>query len=123
MIKEGILNLNKPSGITSNDCVYRLRKVSGLRKIGHTGTLDPLASGVLPLCIGGSARVTEYLDGDLKKYECIMQLGVETETYDADGAIITDVRDRFGSEIVIRRADLERVFAAQLGNITQLPPV
>ncbi len=85
MIKDGIINLLKPAGMTSHDGVQLLRRLTGIKRIGHTGTLDPMAVGVLPLCIGSTARITEYLDLDYKKYRCEMQLCLETDTQDIWG--------------------------------------
>ena len=85
MITEGILNINKPQNMTSHDVVSVCRRVLGIRKIGHTGTLDPMATGVLPICIGRSTRMIEYLDMDMKKYRCTMELGLETDTQDIWG--------------------------------------
>lgn len=100
MIREGILNLNKPAGMTSHDCVNILRRLTGVRRIGHTGTLDPMATGVLPLCIGGAARITEYLDMDFKTYACEMTLGLETDTQDIWGNILRDERELLKESII-----------------------
>ena len=72
-MKDGILNIYKPAGMTSHDVIYKLRKILGIKKLGHTGTLDPLATGVLPVCIGKATRVCEYLDDDFKKYRCTIK--------------------------------------------------
>ena len=82
MIRDGIINLLKPAGMTSTDGVQLLRKLTGIKRIGHAGTLDPMAAGVLPICIGSATRIIEYLDLDYKKYRCEMQLGIETDTQD-----------------------------------------
>jgi tRNA pseudouridine55 synthase len=87
MDKHGILNLYKPAGITSHDAVARVRKLLHQRRVGHAGTLDPLASGVLPVCVGQATRVAEYLSESGKAYRATLVFGVETETYDAEGAI------------------------------------
>ena len=76
MITEGILNINKPQNMTSHDVVSVMRRTLGIKKIGHTGTLDPMATGVLPICIGRSTRIMEYLDLDMKQYRCTMVLGL-----------------------------------------------
>ncbi len=93
MIKDGIINVLKPAGMTSHDGVQFLRRLTGIKRIGHTGTLDPMAVGVLPLCIGSAARITEYLDLDYKKYRCEMQLGLETDTQDIWGTVLQDRRN------------------------------
>ena len=95
MIRNGIINLLKPAGMTSHDGVRLLRRLTGVKRIGHTGTLDPMAVGVLPICIGSAARITEYLDLDYKKYRCEMQLGLETDTQDIWGAVLRDNRGNF----------------------------
>lgn len=116
---EGIINLLKPAGMTSHDGVYFLRKLSGIKRIGHTGTLDPMAVGVLPLCIGNATRIMDYLDMDDKEYRCEMILGVETDTQDIWGTILKDCRD---SVNVIEEEVLRKAFAPYSGEIFQLPP-
>ena len=85
---DGIINVNKPLGITSHDVVYRLRKILGIKKIGHTGTLDPLAEGVLLVCIGQATKIVELLTAKDKEYVAGVKLGIETDTYDSVGEII-----------------------------------
>lgn len=87
-IKNGILNIDKPKGITSHDVVDIIRKIFPNTKVGHTGTLDPLATGVLPICIGQATKLTGNLISYNKKYFIKMLLGVETDTYDIDGKIV-----------------------------------
>jgi tRNA pseudouridine55 synthase len=118
MIRDGIINLLKPAGMTSHDCVQLLRRLTGKKRIGHTGTLDPMAVGVLPLCIGSAARITEYLEPDYKKYRCEMQLGLETDTQDIWGKVIRDSRDGFDFESG-KIADALNSFR---GLIPQYPP-
>jgi len=81
---DGILNVYKPIGITSFDVVRQIKKVTGIKKIGHTGTLDPLACGVLPVCIGKGTKVVDYLMKDFKVYEATLKLGITTDTYDRE---------------------------------------
>ena len=83
----GIINVNKPADWTSHDCVAVMRKVLGIKKVGHTGTLDPMATGVLPVCVGSATRIMEYLDLDFKTYECEMELGLESDTLDIWGEV------------------------------------
>jgi len=83
---DGLLVIDKPAGPTSHDVVARMRRVLGERRIGHTGTLDPSASGVLPLVIGRATRLAKFLSGGSKTYDAVVQFGVATDTYDADGA-------------------------------------
>ncbi len=117
-MKDGILNIYKPSGMTSHDVIYKLRKILGIKKLGHTGTLDPLATGVLPVCIGKATRVCEYLDADFKKYRCTMVLGIETDTQDVTGEIL-----RTADTSGIRPEDVYKAFEGFRGWIDQKPPM
>lgn len=119
MLKEGMINLLKPAGMTSHNAVSMLRKLTGVKRIGHTGTLDPMAAGVLPLGIGSAARITEYLDLDEKTYRCEMLLGLTTDTLDIWGAVQTDNR---GLVSGLREEDVLSAFELMRGNIMQLPP-
>lgn len=87
-IKNGILNIDKPQGITSHDVVDVIRKIFPNMKVGHTGTLDPIATGVLPICIGKATKLSNELLSENKKYYVKMLLGVETDTYDITGKIV-----------------------------------
>src|ERR1700758_2739170 len=84
---DGILNIHKPTGMTSHDVVAKMRKLLKQRGVGHAGTLDPAASGVLPICAGQATRVAEYLSESGKEYLATIVFGVETDTYDAEGEI------------------------------------
>ena len=117
-MKDGIINIYKPAGMTSHDVIYKLRKILGIKKLGHTGTLDPLATGVLPVCIGKATRVCEYLDDDFKKYRCTMVLGIETDTQDVTGEII-----RKADVSGIRPEDVYKAFEGFSGWIDQKPPM
>lgn len=125
MCQDGIINLLKPAGITSHDGVSFLRRLTGIKRIGHTGTLDPMAVGVLPLCIGGATRIAEYMDLDYKRYRCEMQLGLETDTLDIWGQTIRDYRKE-EIDYLKRKNITERSIVKALenfqGNITQYPP-
>ncbi len=125
-IREGIINLNKPKGMTSHDCVNMLRKLTGVKKIGHTGTLDPNATGVLPLCIGTSARIAEYLDLDFKTYRCKMILGLSTDTQDIWGNTESDRREELKRLRVegkaLQEGDIRKAFEPFHGAISQIPP-
>jgi len=81
----GILNVDKPYGITSMELVRRVKRASHQKRVGHTGTLDPIATGVLPICLGQATRMMEYLVDDIKIYRTVVELGVNTDTYDALG--------------------------------------
>ena len=112
----GFLNIYKPKGLTSHDVVARLRKITKVRQIGHTGTLDPFATGVLPICIGKATRLIEYLDDD-KEYLATVQFGKNTTTYDLEGEI-TATFDKKVTEKDVKNAlkDFE-------GEISQIPPI
>lgn len=118
MIENGILNINKPAGMTSHDVIYRVRRATGIKRVGHTGTLDPMATGVLPVCIGSAARITEYLDMDFKTYRCTMVLGKTTDTQDIWGEVLEE-RPTTG----IDRETICRAFESFRGFIDQTPPM
>lgn len=86
--KNGILVIDKPVGLTSHDCVSMVRKAYNIKKVGHAGTLDPIASGVMVLFVGNATRIIEYYGEDYKEYECGFKLGLSTDTYDITGQII-----------------------------------
>ena len=116
----GILNLNKPAGYTSFDCVAVLRKLTGEKKIGHTGTLDPQATGVLPICIGKATRLLEFMDSAPKTYVCGCTLGLETDTQDIWGSVLYDRRPETAS---VTRENVEKALRSFEGEIEQKPPV
>lgn len=89
-IPEGILVINKAAGWTSFDVVARARRLTGQRRTGHAGTLDPAATGVLPVCLGQATRVVEYLGAQGKEYRATIHFGIETDTYDQEGAIVAE---------------------------------
>ncbi|MFR8869976.1 tRNA pseudouridine(55) synthase TruB [Paraclostridium sordellii] len=113
-----IVNILKPTGMTSHDVVGKVRKILNIKKVGHTGTLDPDASGVLPICIGKATKVSELILNKDKSYICELTLGINTDTYDSSGEIIEefDIKD-FSIE------DIEKAFETQIGEIKQLPPM
>ena len=115
--KDGVININKPQGLTSQDVCARLRRRLHIRKIGHTGTLDPMATGVLPVCTGKATRIIEYYNNDLKSYHAEMKLGIVTDTLDITGTV-TEENDFSG----ITEDDIRRAFACYTGLITQTPP-
>ena len=112
----GFINVNKPKGITSHDVVAILRRILKIKQIGHTGTLDPFAEGVLPICIGKATRLIEFLE-DEKAYIGTVQFGKSTDTYDVDGKIINT------SEKQITFEDLENALKDFRGEIEQTPPI
>lgn len=85
---DGVVNIHKPAGMTSHDVVQKVRSLLKERRIGHTGTLDPLATGVLVLCVGRATRIAQYLEAGEKEYRAIMRLGVTTDTLDAEGRVL-----------------------------------
>ncbi len=85
---DGIFNINKATGMTSHDVVATMRKLLKQKRVGHAGTLDPAASGVLPICVGQGTRVAEYLSDSGKAYQAEIILGVVTDTYDSEGTVI-----------------------------------
>ena len=117
MIKDGILNINKPADWTSHDAVKLLRRITGQKRIGHTGTLDPMATGVLPVCFGPATRIMEYLDLDFKKYRCSLRLGIETDTLDIWGETLKE-----SSFDKVTEQDIYKAFEEFDGNISQIPP-
>lgn len=112
----GILPVDKPKGITSHDVVARVRKLSGQRRIGHAGTLDPLATGVLILCLGDATRLVDRLMDGVKWYLARVAFGLVTETDDAEGQVLG------GSEARFTEADLLGALAGQVGELAQVPP-
>lgn len=112
----GFLNVYKPRGITSHDVVSVLRKVTKVRQIGHSGTLDPFAEGVLAIAIGKATRLIEYLNDD-KEYVAEVSFGRATDTYDIDGKTV------FESDKRITKKNLENVIEHYRGEISQLPPI
>jgi tRNA pseudouridine55 synthase len=115
----GFLNVDKPSGSTSHDVVAVVRRGANLRRVGHAGTLDPLASGVLVLAVGQAARLTEYLLTSDKEYTADLVLGITTDTYDAEGQVTARKPVPTGLD----RARVEQVLPRFLGEIDQVPPV
>lgn len=116
MFENGILNINKPEGWTSQDVVAKLRGRLHIRRVGHTGTLDPMATGVLPVCFGKATRIIEYYDDDFKTYEAEMKLGMVTDTLDITGTVLETKPVDVSEEDVIQAIDSFR------GWITQIPP-
>lgn len=113
-----IINILKPTGMTSHDVVSRVRRILNTKKVGHTGTLDPDASGVLPICIGKATKVSELILNKDKSYICELTLGITTDTYDSSGSIIKRAED-----FKIIKEDIEKAFETQRGEIEQFPPI
>ena len=114
----GIINVNKPKGITSFDVIRKLRKILSLRKIGHTGTLDPLAEGVLLVCVGKATKLAQDIEAHSKEYVAEFELGYKTDTYDIEGTVIDKVEN-----FSVTKEKLLEVINTFLGNIKQIPPM
>ena len=115
---DGIVNVLKQAGMTSHDVVAKLRKIYHTRKVGHTGTLDPDATGVLPVCIGQATRLVEYLTEKEKTYKTILKFGCETNTQDASGEMTVQ------TELpTLTREEFVAVTKQFIGEIQQIPPM
>lgn len=112
----GFLNIYKPVNMTSHDVVAVLRKITHIKQIGHTGTLDPFAQGVLPICIGKATRLIEYLD-DEKEYLAQITFGKSTDTFDCDGKVVSE------SSLKASLKDVQDGLKAFKGEILQIPPI
>ena len=121
---DGVLVIDKPSGPTSHDVVAHVRRSLGVKRVGHIGTLDPIATGVLPLVVGRATRLASLLSAGRKVYDGSILLGVSTDTYDATGTVTADARDRLGAGLVKApdRQALEHAVQAFLGTRPQRPP-
>jgi len=115
---DGILNINKPRGKTSFSIVSLVKRLSGEKRVGHAGTLDPLATGVLPVCLGQGTRIIRFLQDATKAYRAQIEFGVATDTYDATGNIISQ-----GDPSDISRKKLLSALASFTGEIQQTPPM
>jgi tRNA pseudouridine55 synthase len=113
----GFLNIHKPLGITSHDVVAKIRRTFKLKKVGHVGTLDPLATGVLIVCVGQATRLSEYVMHATKRYLARVHLGVTTDTYDVEGQVLTNIAADH-----ITLSQLEACLPTYLGTIQQVPP-
>lgn len=114
----GVLLVDKPSGMTSHDVVDRIRKATKIRRVGHTGTLDPSATGLLIICIGSATRLSDHLTGMSKEYTGTLRLGLTTHSYDADGTLESedDVPE-------LSQSELEEYLQPYTGTIEQIPPM
>lgn len=114
---DGIVIVDKPQGWTSQDVTARLRRVFGTRRIGHGGTLDPMATGVLPVFVGRATRGVEFFEHAEKTYETVLRLGITTDTEDMTGTVLTEEKVSFTEE------QLQETLAAFRGEILQVPPM
>jgi len=121
-LANGFFNVDKPLGLTSHDVVAKVRRVykqhTGSQKVGHAGTLDPLATGVLVVCVGHATRLSDYVMHTTKRYRATVTLGVSTETYDAEGRITAQ-----NPVDHLSQADVEALFPTFTGHILQVPPM
>ena len=114
---DGILNIYKEKGFTSHDVVAKLRGILKQKKIGHTGTLDPDAVGVLPVCLGKATKVCDLLTDKNKTYEAVLQLGVVTDTQDMTGTVLSE------QEVKATKEEIEEAVMAFVGSYSQIPPM
>ena len=114
---DGIINIFKPKAMTSHDVVSIMRKILNTKKIGHTGTLDPNATGVLPICIGKATRIVEYLTDMDKEYISELTLGVRTDTQDNDGKVVSYSNKTVDEDYIIK------IMTEYVGDIYQMPPM
>lgn len=114
---DGIVIVDKPQGWTSQDVTARLRRVFGTRRIGHGGTLDPMATGVLPVFVGRATRAVEFFEHAEKAYETVLRFGITTDTEDMTGTVLTEEKVSFTEE------QLQETLAAFRGEILQIPPM
>jgi tRNA pseudouridine55 synthase len=117
-LNNGFFVIDKPAGITSHDVVSRVRRILGTRKVGHTGTLDPFATGVLPVAVNDGTKAIQFLDEGVKCYEALMCLGVATDTQDMTGKVL---REKDFSAVNIQY--FEDVISQFIGTISQVPPM
>ncbi len=114
---DGILNINKPEGMTSFDVVRKVKFMVKGKKVGHIGTLDPMASGVLPVCVGRATKFADYMVESKKIYLAQLKLGITTETYDREGSIVNT------KDVHLKREDIVKEILSFQGEIEQVPPM
>jgi len=117
-MQNGFFVIDKPVGVTSHDIVAMVRRAIGQKKVGHTGTLDPFATGVLPVAVGEGTKSIQFLDESVKEYRAVLRLGIATDTQDLTGQVISE---RDWSHVTAE--DLEALVPQFLGSIMQLPPM
>jgi tRNA pseudouridine55 synthase len=113
---DGVIIIDKPAGKTSHAVVTEVKKLLGVRKAGHTGTLDPMATGVLPVCLDEATKLAGFLTGEDKEYRATLLLGVKTDTLDVEGKVIG------GSEKMVSEEAIRKAMSDMVGNIAQVPP-
>ena len=114
---DGIINIYKEKGYTSHDVVAKLRGILKQKKIGHTGTLDPDAEGVLPVCLGKATRLCEFLTDKVKTYETVMRLGITTDTQDISGTVWKE------QEVTVSEQQIREIASSMIGESMQVPPM
>jgi tRNA pseudouridine55 synthase len=120
----GVLIIDKPGGMTSHDVVARVRRITGHRRVGHTGTLDPFATGVLVVLVGRATRLAQFLSGAEKEYEAVIRLGFATDTGDRTGQRVPDAADQGNAKALsFRKEEIEVALASLRGEIEQTPPM
>ena len=117
---DGVLIIDKPAGMTSHDVVARVRRIVGERRVGHTGTLDPFATGVLIVLVGKATRLAQFLSGSFKEYEAVIRLGFATDTGDVTGKPLAPVAEKANPW---RKEEVEAALASLCGEIEQVPPM
>jgi tRNA pseudouridine55 synthase len=121
---DGVLNIDKPAGMTSHDVVARVRKIVSEKRVGHTGTLDPFATGVLVLLVGRATRIAQFLTSAEKEYEAVIRLGYSTDTGDPTGVRIDpEFHPKAQRPQSVRQEHVEMAMASLRGEISQLPPM
>lgn len=113
---DGVININKPKGCTSYDVVHRIKKITN-KKVGHTGTLDPMATGVLPICIGKASKISQYIVAQTKRYTATIILGVRTDTLDITGKVLSETNFFYNKEKILN------TLKKFCGEYYQLPPM
>jgi len=113
-----VINLNKPKGISSQQAVTWVKRITGVRKAGHAGTLDPMATGILLVCTGEATKITRFLSDLDKEYLAVMKLGEKTDTYDSEGTVV-----QRSEGFSLGKEDVENVLAGFRGTIEQTPPM
>jgi tRNA pseudouridine55 synthase len=115
---DGFLVVDKPAGLTSHDVVNRVRRLAGGRRVGHTGTLDPFATGVLPVAVGEATKAIQFLDESVKEYQATLRFGAETDTYDSTGVVVAEA-----ATAGLTAEAVQSAMALFRGTIQQVPPM
>lgn len=119
-LMDGVLIIDKSAGITSHDVVARVRRIVGERRVGHTGTLDPFATGVLVVLVGRATRLAQFLSGSVKEYEAVIRLGFGTDTGDVTGTPLAPLAEKTGAW---GKDEIEEALATLRGELDQVPPM